>query len=307
MNVRAVFPPATGRRSGAPVVAPAHETVAQPPYEAGAGPRARRSVRGRRGYPTAGSCPLLLLLSIVLTAAPAAAQDGFSAAGRLYLTRGELVAMEAEYGALAESPAYSPALREEAARTLQRIRERLTEGDFREGDRITVTMQEEALSGEYVVEPGPEIVVPTIGAIPLRGVLRSELEGHITEELDRFLRSPSARASSTIRLRVEGAVGRPGFYVLPATLLLSDVVMAAGGPAGNADLDQMRVERGGQPLLSAETIRPAVAAGRSLDQLNLQAGDEIHVPARTPSILGPMLLRYGLIIGSSLLLGFRIF
>jgi protein involved in polysaccharide export with SLBB domain len=198
-------------------------------------------------------------------------------------------------------------LREETNETLERIRQRLQHGDFQAGDRIIVRIRGENLPDSVLVEPGPLINLPLIGQISLEGVLRAELEEYLTRELGRFIQAPVARATSTIRLLVQGAVGRPGFYVLPATVLLSDVVMAAGGPAPNADLDNMRIERGDQIILSPEATRPAVVAGRSLDQLNLQAGDEVQIPVRTRSALPALLLRYGLIIASTMLLGYRAF
>ena len=225
---------------------------------------------------------------------------------RLYLSRAELQTLEAEYVGVVASPGYSPTLREEAARSLERIRQRLAIGDFRVGDRIIVQVRGEDLQ-EVAVEPGPAISFPMMGTISLEGVLRNELERHLTDELGRFIQNPSVRASSMIRVLVRGAVGRPGFYVVPATLLLGEVVMMAGGPAGVADLDNIRIERGNRFILSPEVIRPAVVSGRSLDQLNLQAGDEIYVPLRSRSGLGSTLLRYGLIIISSTLLGVRIF
>ena len=253
--------------------------------------------------------PLLFLLLLTLTA-PVAAQQAEPSwdAGRLYLTRADLEVLEERYREVTASPAYSEAIREDANRTLERIRERLVTGDFRVGDRINVQIAGESTVPEtLVVAPGPALNVPGFGTIPLEGVLRAELEEHLTREIGRFIRSPRVQASSMIRVSVQGAVGRPGFYVLPATLLVGEVVMAAGGPAGNADLDEIRVERGDEILLTAEAMREALVDGRSLDQLNLQAGDEVFVAPRTFPVLTWTLVRYGLVIASSLFLGVRIF
>ena len=273
----------------------------------------RRGPRGRGAPPLArtgvrASTPVaVVLVLLALAAVPMAAQETSFDASGLYLSRAELEALAEEYTGAAASTGYSPALRNEAIQNLDRIRERLKDGDFRPGDRLNVQVRGEELPDALVVEPGPAITIPLIGSVSLHGILRHELEGYLTRELGRFIQNPDVRARSMIRVLVQGAVGRPGFYVLPANLLLGEVVMAAGGPSRNADLDNIRVERGDRVVLSADAIRPAVVGGRSLDQLNIQAGDEIYVPPRSPSILAPMLIRYGLIIASSLLLGFRLF
>ena len=243
------------------------------------------------------------LAALVGLALPLVAQESSWDTSRLYLSRAELQALEEEYVGVAASPGYSPALREEAIQSLERIRERLRAGDFRVGDRIIVRVREESLPDTLIVEPGPAVAFPVMGSISLGGVLRAELEEHLTRELGRFIQRPSVRASSMIRVLVQGAVGRPGFYVLPATFLLGEVVMVAGGPSSIADLDNIRIERGDRVILSPEAIRPAVVGGRSLDQLNLQAGDQIYVPPKSRSPVGGLFLRYGLIIASSLLLG----
>jgi protein involved in polysaccharide export with SLBB domain len=248
----------------------------------------------------------LLVALLVFLPQTSSAQNAQDASG-LYQSRAQLVELEKEYAGIAASPAYSSALRDEANQTLERIRQRLQNGDFQSGDRIIVQIRGENVPDEVVVEAGQLITLPVIGQISLAGVLRAELEEHLIKELGRFIQSPVAQATSTIRLLVQGAVGRPGFYVLPATVLLSDVVMAAGGPAPSADLDNIHIERGDRIVLSPEATRPAVVAGLSLDQLNLQAGDEVQVPVRTTSQIPTLLMRYGLIILSTMLLGYRVF
>jgi protein involved in polysaccharide export with SLBB domain len=111
----------------------------------------------------------------------------------------------------------------------------------------------------------------------LRGILRSEAQDYITEELKRYVRDPSVRVQTLIRMGILGAVGKQGFYQVPADVLVSDAIMIAGGPAGNADPNRTVIRRGGNVILTEEDVRGAIVNGATLDQLNLRAGDEISV------------------------------
>jgi hypothetical protein len=66
--------------------------------------------------------------------------------------------------------------------------------------------------------------------------------------------------------------------VAPAGNLLSAVLMeAGGGPARDADLDKSEIKHGDRVVLTREEFRDALREGRTLDALNVQAGDEIVV------------------------------
>jgi polysaccharide export outer membrane protein len=176
------------------------------------------------------------------------------------------------------------------------IRGRLTNGDFRVGDRIALYVQGEPnLPDTVQVEPGPMIVLPLFGEIPLDGVLRAEISEHLTQAFSRYIRDPVVRASGLMRLSVQGAVGQPGFFTMPAEMLLGEALMVAGGPSSDADMDNLRIRRGTRLVLEGEALQEAVRQGLTLDQLNLQAGDEIVVPEAVPG--GSLLRNLGLIAG----------
>jgi protein involved in polysaccharide export with SLBB domain len=178
------------------------------------------------------------------------------------------------------SEGYSSSTRERARKDADLIRDRLTNGDFRLGDRIVLEVQGEPdIPDTLTVENGPKITIPLMGAIPLSGVLRSELETHLTKELKRYLNNPVVKAASLIRLGIMGSVADVGYYVVPADMLLSDALMEAGGPTGGADMKKLRIERTGEVLWDGEELETILADGRTLDQLNLRAGDQIVVPA----------------------------
>ena len=182
----------------------------------------------------------------------------------------------AQYDAVGLSTAYSEVLRNEGRARADLIRERLRTGDFRAGDQIALFIEGAGAVqwDTLTVERGPLIDVPTLGPILLQGVLRSELETHLDKELGRFIQLPRVQARALIRVAFMG-VGQPGFYMIPAELPLSEAVMLAGGPGAGVDPGQIRVERGQDVLWSVEELLAPVAAGRTLNDLGLQAGDRI--------------------------------
>jgi protein involved in polysaccharide export with SLBB domain len=199
----------------------------------------------------------------------------------LELSRTELQELLTQYEETAASSAYSGSLRRQAESQATLIRHRLEAGDLNVGDRVLLEVQGHvALSDTFTVVAGRQIVLPDLGPIPLSGVLRSELQQHLTEQVGRFIRNPVIRTRSLIRVEILGAVGRPGFFTIPSDILLGDALMIAGGPGGGARLDNITIKRGRTVLWSGDQLRQEMLVGRTLDQLNLRAGDTIEVPAR---------------------------
>jgi polysaccharide export outer membrane protein len=142
------------------------------------------------------------------------------------------------------------------------------------------------LSDTFNVNANRSIILPEIGTVPLNGVLRAELQTHLTSHLAKFINHPVVYARSLVRLEVVGAVLRPGFYVVPSDVLLTDALMLAGGPLSRADLEKIRVERSGTVIWTGDRLRDAVIEGRTLDQLSIRAGDSIHVPESSSALEG---------------------
>jgi protein involved in polysaccharide export with SLBB domain len=200
------------------------------------------------------------------------------------LSRGELEELLARYDETAGSNAYSSALREQARREANLIRGRLEGGDFRVGDQIALQVEgEQALTSTFAVQAGPALVLPEIGSISLAGVLRSELQAHLGTEIARYIRDPVVRARSSIRLMITGAIGQSGYHVVPTNAVFSDLLMAAGGPANNARLERIRVERSSRVIWEGDALQQAIIEGRTLDQMSIQAGDHVVVPVRSAS------------------------
>ena len=242
-----------------------------------------------------GTVILPVLLSIPLAAQTPPVQEARLDTRRAQASRQELEASLASIDTILASPGYSSRIREAKQRESALIRERLTEGDLQVGDQLAITVQNEpTYSGTFVVGAGRTLALPGLPGIPLRGVLRSEAEEYITRQLAKYVREPSVRVVPSIRLAVLGSVGKQGFYQVPADLLISDAIMAAGGPVGAANPNLSKVMRQSTEILTSVDVTDAIVRGATLDQLNLRAGDQIMVDeklqkrGRTLGLLGVM-------------------
>ncbi len=176
---------------------------------------------------------------------------------------------------------------------LTRVRARLAEGDFQPGDRIQLDVQgEPALTDTFAVAPDRSLRLPppTVGSLPLKGVLRSEVEPKLLEYIKRFLQPPVVlRARPLLRLSVQGEVTRPGIYAVPADAALGDVLMAAGGTTPSSNFKKLKVERDGKPIWNAQEFQRALAQGTTIDAARLHEGDQIFIGRRNDRGMGESL------------------
>lgn len=208
---------------------------------------------------------------------PMAAQEPGLDARRAQASRAELEAALVDLEQAIASPGYSKAFRKAREAEASLVKQRLAEGDFQVGDQITIAVVGEAsLTGTFPVLPGRVLSLPQLPPISLAGVLRSELGPHLTAVVSKYIKDPQVTVQgSVIRLAIMGAVGRPGYYTLPADALITDAIMQAGGPGGNVKMEKSAVRRQGQEVIAGTEIQRAIEGGLSLDQLNLHGGDEL--------------------------------
>lgn len=240
--------------------------------------------------------PLLLLLA--MHPASGWAQDQPADPTRSGVSREALLILLERYEQTARSAAYSDEMSRQAGVEAALIRLRLKEGDFQVGDQIALVVEgEQQLTGSFAIQDGPVLVLPGIGEIPMAGVMRSELENHLRNQLSRFIHQPIVHAQSSIRLMMTGGIGKAGYYVLPTSALLSDALMVAGGPVPNARLDRIRVERKGEVIWEGEAVQQAIIEGRTLDRMSIRAGDQVVIPMRGDG-LSRLLAPLGLVIST---------
>jgi len=187
------------------------------------------------------------------------------------------------------------------------VRMRLDQGDFRSGDRVLLTVQdpapmrgppdprgavkseEQQLSDTFTVGGGQELLLPVVGRVGLKGVLRSELEPTLVREITRFIRDPVVHAQALISVGVTGEVARPGYYAVPGDAVVAMLLTAAGGPTKDAQMNKLKLDRAGKTLWEGNEFRRAIAEGRTLEDLRVQAGDQLIVPTNKHSdIYGPL-------------------
>lgn len=233
----------------------------------------------------------LATLAILLLGCPGLAGAQQSDADRRPLaTRADLEALWARMNP--EQRSYAEAVA---------LRERLDQGDFQTGDRVVLqVLGDSTLSNTFTVNVNRGLDLPNIGEISLAGILRSELEPHLRSAISRYIRSADLHAESLMRIAVLGQVGRPGFYNVPAVAVLGDVFTAAGGLTPTSDLAKTEARRGGQTFIPRERLQRAITDGRTLDQLNMQSGDEIQVALKSQATASNVLLLVGAIAGALL-------
>lgn len=238
---------------------------------------------------TRNALRLTLALALFSIAQPLVAQDAGTVQSWT-ASRAELERRLASLEALAGSTAYSERARARAASEVIGIRRRLSEGDFRVGDRLYVEVEATALMGPNAVpQPladvrdtltvleGQRINIRTIGEISLAGVLRSEVQARVSAAVAEVLLNARATTRPLVRLAVLGAVARPGYYSVPMEYRLDDLLMLSGGPAPNSQAQRMRMLRGDTIVLSEDEVRGFIASGTVVGQIGLQEGDQLYV------------------------------
>ncbi len=216
------------------------------------------------------------LAPTALAPAPLAAQGGRAAAGpapaatTAYATRGQL------------TQALANAERRGARADAARIRERLTAGDFRAGDRLAVTLTVDTTRQlELVVRDSQRVEVPPLGNMYLGGVLRAEAQPAVLRFFQRYYKSPEVRVQPLLRVGFVGAVNKPAYYSVPADIPVADaLVNAAGGPSGNGDVGKIEVRRGDRRVIDRKTYLRAARDGLTFSDLGIRSGDEVRVPER---------------------------
>ena len=214
-----------------------------------------------------GVLALLLMLSPRITADA----QGYEAMQPM-ATRGDLTAMADRLSRGSE----------EDRNKASGLRARLREGDFRPGDRIRLVLDGSVTQDDTIsVISGSKILLKDVGEIPLAGVLRSELQGHLSTYIGKYIKDVRVRATPLVRLSILGPVAKPGFFYMPPDIPLGDAIMRAGGPVGSSDLSKSVIRRNTAELYDSRNTHTAMNEGLTLDQLSLRDGDSIEVGEKT--------------------------
>lgn len=237
----------------------------------------RRETRRRGRGPWRGLLALAaaLVLTTPLAAQTPAARTSAPDQGASPATRQEL---RSRLDRLEKTVASRPGSQDarEARERLDVIRRRLEQGDFQPGDVVRLTARPDtALNGTFRVNEARELELPTIPDVDLAGVLYAEADSVVRRHVAEYIRDPAVRVQVTRRIAVLGAVQSPGFYDLAPSTTLSDVLMAAGGPTGNAELDDIELRRNGKNVLEG---RDPSLQRMTLADLGPSRDDQLVVP-----------------------------
>lgn len=155
------------------------------------------------------------------------------------------------------------------------------QGDFEQGDQILLEVEGDTqFTRSFSVGPGPALTLPVIGVIPLKGVRRADVETYLRQQLGRYVKNPVVHAKVMVRLGVLGEVEHPGFYTVFSGAVVSDALMAAGGPTKEANFAGARIERDGRGLFVGNGFQDAFTRGLTIEGMGLRTGDRIVVPRR---------------------------
>jgi polysaccharide biosynthesis/export protein len=223
----------------------------------------------------------LVLIAVLLPSARAQETTPNGAALTQQSPRLELEARARAAEQLASSSQGSGEVKKQKRSEADALRARLRDGDFRNGDRIVVSVRgDSVLTDTFTVQPGRTLRLPDLPDLALEGVLRAELQDYVTRHIARFVRDPVVEVRPLIRIGLLGEVDRPGYYFATTDGLVPDAIMLAGGPTREADVTKTTVRRGTAVLWQPAQFREAVLEGTTLDQLGLRSGDEIVIAER---------------------------
>ena len=174
---------------------------------------------------------------------------------------------------------------------------------FHVGDRIALTVEGPTVISDTVpVREGLILRLVGLGDISLVGVKRSNIQPYLTQQIGKYIKDPVVHATALVRISVLGQVMRPGFYSVPSDILLSDVIMRAGGPTGNADLNRSTVTRDGTDIVPQDSTAAAFASGLTLDQLGVAPGDQLTIGEKPNSSFDTVLKVLGVVVPLTTLL-----
>lgn len=202
-------------------------------------------------------------------------------AGVQRATRIELAARVAVVEQELASGQYQGSSQNRAKAEIAAIQQRLQHGDFKVGDRFVLTFRQDSVRTDTAsVRDSLMVSLLALPDFSLAGVLRSELDERLNAYVARFFKNAAVRSSVLTRIAIRGAVQGPGFYYAAPDRPVSDLVMLAGGPLVTANLDQLEVRRGSLVLLKPKGSKRVVKEGRTLEQIDIQSGDEVFIPAK---------------------------
>jgi protein involved in polysaccharide export with SLBB domain len=162
-------------------------------------------------------------------------------------------------------------------------------GDFAPGDGVRISVwrdpslsgrdggQDLRLNDDFLIDRKGYIQLPVVGEIRAVGHTRKSLKRAIEDSLRIRAWAMQVACSPLIRVTLMGAVNRPGSYLIEPKDSLWELVNKAGGPANNADVRKIYVQRGGSKVIA--NLLEGFEQAHSLEQIGVRSGDQVYVPS----------------------------
>jgi polysaccharide export outer membrane protein len=163
------------------------------------------------------------------------------------------------------------------------------------GDVVQLNvLQQPTLDRSLTVRPDGTAVVPLVGEVSMAGLTLREAEQLVLQKLRLFNReisdvSLTVMQYNALRVYILGAVANPGSYTFETAPTLWDVLRAAGGPAPDANLVQVRVvaEGTGATMSEVHDVSGIITGSGPSSPVALNAGDTVIVPGRAMTQVAP--------------------
>jgi polysaccharide export outer membrane protein len=158
------------------------------------------------------------------------------------------------------------------------------------GDSVDITVfGEPTLSRTVTIRPDGRITLPLVGDVQAAGLTPAQLAERITGALKTYLRSPQVSVTVASvghpQVYLVGAVVRPGPVDIQKGWTVFEVFAAAGGVTPRAALRRATLSRRATGQTFALDLERLLVKGDRSDDIVVQAGDIIMVPALQNRIL----------------------
>ncbi len=144
------------------------------------------------------------------------------------------------------------------------------------GDIVQVEFwQQEALTGDRVVDRSGNIHLPLIGAVYVEGHDAYQIQDQLTSFYNQYYADPLIVVTVRLGVNVTGEVRQPARYAVDPAFNILDALGLAGGLTYDAKEEEIEFNRGGQRYIL--NLNEAQLT-ENPELLLLQSGDWIYVP-----------------------------
>ena len=152
------------------------------------------------------------------------------------------------------------------------------------GSETNSKLQNLGESTDYLIDSDGSIQMPLLGEVKVAGhsplsfaeTVQTSLQIH---KIRRVVCMP------LIRVAAMGAINRPGSYLIRPQESLWDLVNQAGGPANGADIQKIRLERGGRKIKN-DLMTEGFESAYSLERIGVRSGDQVIMPVKSRITVG---------------------